>query len=257
MRIQQYDTLRDLDLLVCPKDINRAIALLVSLGYDVQDRFVSKLTDSIDSVWRYQYHVHLWGDGVALEIHWRTSRNDRMMPSTLDELFERVQFVQLGGFAIPTLSDSDLLEYLALHGASHCWNRLKWLVDFKHLLALRRGRGVEEAKGVSVKTGLRLCTTFWSTPEGGRCIQDWKTKFCVAQLVDSDEDPSGLLNMSRRSFLLLSLHSGIAAKFQYVLTLLVWPPVYEIIRLPRWLTFLYPVFGIMAWGMNKLRLIRR
>jgi hypothetical protein len=40
-----------------------------------------------------------------------------------------------GSLALPTLAEDDLFLYLCVHGASHCWFRLKWIADIAALTA--------------------------------------------------------------------------------------------------------------------------
>jgi hypothetical protein len=54
------------------------------------------------------------------------------------------RIVPLAGAAgLRTLGNEDLFAYLCMHGALHCWNRLKWLADINALLARTPEDGVE------------------------------------------------------------------------------------------------------------------
>ena len=39
--------------------------------------------------------------------------------------------------SLRTLGDKELFAYLCVHGASHCWFRLKWLADLNAWLAAK------------------------------------------------------------------------------------------------------------------------
>ena len=47
------------------------------------------------------------------------------------------------GIALPTLADEELFAYLAVHGASSAWFRLKWIADFAAILDARTGAEIE------------------------------------------------------------------------------------------------------------------
>lgn len=54
------------------------------------------------------------------------------------------QCVEVGnGIRLPTLADEELFAYLAVHGASSAWFRLKWISDFAGVL---HRRSAEEIK---------------------------------------------------------------------------------------------------------------
>jgi hypothetical protein len=127
---------RDIDLLVLPTDIGRTAAVLGSLGYrPVQPGAVAALPR-----WHFRSKETVWAgaDGSVLELHSRL--NDR--PEVMAEVtaLAPAQWVEVAaGLRLPTLSEPALLAYLAVHGASSAWFRLKWLADFAALL---RGRDV-------------------------------------------------------------------------------------------------------------------
>lgn len=242
----------DLDLLVRRGDVLSAISVLESIGYRVRDRVWADMREKDSSAWDHLYHIHLYGFGIELELHWRLSRNDGLMPERLERLFERKQFVRINGTAVSALAGEDLYSYLAVHGGSHCWNRLGWLLDF---VDFRVRQDVSWQKGGAnrvIRVGESLCAILW--PKSIACAEvgGWRVRFFISQILSEKEDPSGLGNLLRRSLILLSLYRGLA-KVRYFWTLLVWPPVYEKVRLPRCASFLYPIIGSVCWGMKQLK----
>lgn len=117
----------DLDLLVSPEAIGRAANLLGALGY------VQQLPEpSVDPVdWHRRHKESLWrsDDGLLVDLHSRVADNRALLPTvTANGPTERVAIA--GGIEIPTLPRAMLLPYLAVHGGSSAWFRLKWLADF-------------------------------------------------------------------------------------------------------------------------------
>ncbi len=117
----------DIDLLVAPDGIGRAAALLAALGYVQQTPEPS--VDPLD--WHRRQKESLWrsDDGLLVDLHSRVADNRSLLPGvTATGPVERVTIA--GGIEIPTLPRAMLLPYLAVHGGSSAWFRLKWLADF-------------------------------------------------------------------------------------------------------------------------------
>lgn len=243
----------DLDFLVKPSDLELAVQALGGLGYVAEEdlsyrgRFIS------ESAQRHLYHLHLRKGNTHLELHWRVSRNENLMGASLDECFRNKQMVSVGGSEIPAFGKDDLLRYLALHGASHCWNRLKWLLDLKLILSTC-DRAKSDTRAVQL--GVDLCERLWVLGGPSQAKPGDLSQLCLQQLTSRSEPPDGVRNMLRRSWLLFRLHKGAGAKLCYSWSLLVWPPVFRLIKLPNSLAFAYPIVGGVAWILNKLRLIK-
>ncbi len=126
----------DLDVLIPPGGLQSAAGLLRHLGYaPVLPRRQDRL-----SAWHQRFKESVWtrAGSPPLELHTALTDN----PSLLDRLdpFERPQDVEvLPGLFLPTLGPSDQFAYLAVHGASSAWFRLKWLCDFAALLPADEG----------------------------------------------------------------------------------------------------------------------
>ncbi|MBD5781091.1 nucleotidyltransferase family protein [Pelagicoccus sp. NFK12] len=291
----------DLDMLVRSSDIPDAIRVLSSIGFKQQDLLGIASQPLKDPIWTRLYHVHLTKDGMGVELHWRLSRNDVLINTPIEQLFASKQRVAVSGEEVSTLGEGHLIGYLAMHGASHCWNRLKWLLDVKLIREAGSGRSVAHAasssfcavgRGAELQsrasvTSLRppelrsedrrppsrvvelvrslLKSLEWSlgTTRGGsdrKASRAEKSPFlasslCLQQLLAEDEYSGTFSNMVRRSWVLLTLHGGFGEKLRHISTLLVWPPAYEKVKLPRSLSFLYLVIGPVFWGREQLRLL--
>ncbi|MFD2264710.1 nucleotidyltransferase family protein [Lacibacterium aquatile] len=105
----------DIDLLVPPKEGNRASDLLLSLGYRPagpaewkSQTFVSSAMPQVD------LHTHIAAQAEVL--------------SALHP-FEHMTFVNIAGMQVPTLAPEDAIVYAAYHGIRHAWARLHWAFD--------------------------------------------------------------------------------------------------------------------------------
>ncbi|GAA4008193.1 hypothetical protein GCM10022211_22140 [Sphingomonas humi] len=122
----------DIDLLVAPGAIGQAARILDALGYVSQEPDPS--VDPAD--WHRAHKESQWrsDDGVLLDLHSRLADNPSLLPTaTATVTPQRVEVP--GGITLPTLPDRLLIPYLAVHGASSAWFRLKWLADFAAIVA--------------------------------------------------------------------------------------------------------------------------
>ena len=133
----------DLDLLVHPPDVPRAVSLLSALGYRHQDPGHSR---AYDLAWRHSAcFVGAAGqaDRLPVDLHWGLLDYPGIArgPSIdLEEVWERA--TKVGAWAQPArgLGPEDLLTYLALHWAvHHAFSGLIWGLDLA--LLLRRSGG--------------------------------------------------------------------------------------------------------------------
>jgi hypothetical protein len=128
----------DIDLLIDPRDLEAAAALLLARGYALQlpadrGRLRSWHAQSKESVWHRDGSFYV-------ELHTGLADNRRMIPAI--DVHSPGRMVEAApGVALPTLAQEELFAYLTVHGASSAWFRLKWIADFA---ALACGLGAEE-----------------------------------------------------------------------------------------------------------------
>lgn len=130
----------DIDLLVDPTDLARAAGLFAERGYSLQ------LPASLDQLqsWHGWSKESVWGrDGsFHVELHTRLADNLRLIPNI--DVHSPRQMVEIApSTTLPTLAEEELFAYLAVHGASSAWFRLKWISDFAALLHGRRADEIE------------------------------------------------------------------------------------------------------------------
>jgi hypothetical protein len=164
---------QDIDLLVPRETLPAAIALLTSAGYrrfnppldicDAQLRQLLRLRKDLGFVHQTTR--------FPIELHWRLFLNSHAMAEASVMAASRV--VSLNGtVGLRTLGEEDLFSYLCMHGALHCWSRLKWLADINALLTTAPEGGVEllvdaaEARGTgrAAAQALLLCRRLLATP---------------------------------------------------------------------------------------------
>jgi len=128
---------RDLDLLVRPRDVEPAVRALQSAGLtwselrraDDPERAVVEPT----AIGRLESRpmlreVTLARDGLEVEVHWRLFDNPRLMPAD-PRWLSAPRRVDVQGLAVPTLPLDSQWVYVMVHGAQHLWSVMKWLAD--------------------------------------------------------------------------------------------------------------------------------
>lgn len=117
----------DIDLLVAPDDLERALAALRGVGYEAYDG------PEEEHFRRAGHHLHLYQEGAPpLELHFHAYRGFGEVLAA-PSLIARSEAVE-GFAAIRALAPDDELLYLAVHAAAHRFSRLGWLYDLELLL---------------------------------------------------------------------------------------------------------------------------
>lgn len=257
----------DIDMVVAPGSVSKAIALLTLAGY----RGLPPLplqSDRRYARWlRYgrEYVLVHPASGIHLEIHWRLVDNNYFLPGISAASPSR-SVALAGKSALRTLQYRELVAYLSVHGAIHGWSRVKWLADFAALIANEDERGLEQllsyAKTVNAQIclaqALLLCDSLFATPGLASLAQtlrrSWRHR-CLERaalavilrgdgLREPDAVPFGMLPIYGAHFLLGRGVRFLAAELWNKLN-----APYDLLysTLPPWLGFLYAPLRIFAW----------
>ncbi|HEX2724888.1 MAG TPA: nucleotidyltransferase family protein, partial [Beijerinckiaceae bacterium] len=164
----------DIDLLVEAAELVGAAALLEELGYRRQVPTRSPLATwhrlHKESLWRRPRHL--------VELHHRLSDN----PALLDGVgmgSARQQVEIFPGSKLATLARDPLVIYVAIHGASSGYFRLKWLADFAALLSGADDAEVDRLQctanacgaGHAFAASVALAAEIFGTPAGVRTAE--------------------------------------------------------------------------------------
>jgi hypothetical protein len=121
----------DTDILIDAPDLALAASLLGAAGYRLVIPHRSTL-----AAWHARSKESVWvneSKGFQLDLHTRTADNPALIASI--DVHSAKQWVLVApGIELPTLATDELIAYLAVHGASSAWFRLKWISDFAALL---------------------------------------------------------------------------------------------------------------------------
>jgi hypothetical protein len=117
----------DLDILVDPQHVMRAVRLLEDDGYRPhhtltprQERFLLRTGHD---------RKLIRDDRFVVEIQWALADSTHVLPRNLGPMFRRARPVFLGGSSLRTLSPEDMFLVLCVHGSLHFWERLAWVCD--------------------------------------------------------------------------------------------------------------------------------
>ncbi len=143
---------RDIDLLVDPQEFADAEALLIEAGYRRDGPSLSPRQAAAYRRWvKDSGYVHA-ATGSRVELHHRLGDNPALISCDFNDLWRDREEVEIAGAVIATLPRRLLALYLGVHGAVHCWEELRWLVDFA--AALRRPGGADAAIAAAETAGL-------------------------------------------------------------------------------------------------------
>lgn len=141
LAVMAYDNISlrqfaDLDILIHPKDVIRALNLLYARGY----KLAAPLTRIQQVAPRFSQKKDLIltnaNGNVRVELHWRLTGNHFSFPIYMDKLWERLEPLKIGGATVRNLPLNDLLLFLCMHGARHGWERLEWICDIAELIRI-------------------------------------------------------------------------------------------------------------------------
>lgn len=139
----------DLDVLVAPEDVERALSIMQACGY----RSEHELSESKRrALMKTAHHHHLFSaqSGTTVELHWMIAPSYYGMKTDAAGILNRAGTVLLLDKEIARISDEDMLMLLCQHGTKHTWERLSWICD---LAGMASGRDLNAACQRAKKAG--------------------------------------------------------------------------------------------------------
>lgn len=127
----------DLDMLVRRRDLQKAGELLLARGYEMQPRLTYAQERAYLCFERERRFVH-YERRQVVELQWELMPRQFVFPLSVERLRSRLQKVEVGGAAVPSLSPEDTLLVLCVHGTKHFWERLQWVRDVAQALEAYR-----------------------------------------------------------------------------------------------------------------------
>jgi len=143
---------RDIDLLVSPDEFVSAESVLLEAGYHRAGAILSQRQNAAYRRWIKDVGYVNLVTGCRVELHHRLTDNPSLLPCDFDMLWRERDQVEIAGITIAGLPCDKLALYLCAHGAGHCWEELRWLVDFA--AALSRQGSSRDASERADRVGL-------------------------------------------------------------------------------------------------------
>ncbi len=119
----------DIDLLVRPAQVGRAVDVLRSCGYmpEPEVGWQKLLPAAVE--------LQLNKSGMPpVELQWGIAPKCFAVDLPMDTCWQRAQPAEFGGQPTLTFAPEDLLLILCIHGWKHAWNRLLWIADVARLM---------------------------------------------------------------------------------------------------------------------------
>jgi hypothetical protein len=123
----------DLDLLVAPAEVTRAVVVLEKLGYGGWDIPEQRVACHLSS--ESEHNLVREDGAVTLDLHWAVGRKYFTIPLDFEELWRRTTRTKLIGADVPDLSAEDAVLFLCYHGGKHLFGRLSWVCDVAATIA--------------------------------------------------------------------------------------------------------------------------
>jgi hypothetical protein len=164
----------DLDLVVEPGGLDRAVAALEGLGF-VAEPFGSRAQRA--AVLRDGHHLALVRGGVVVELHWRFSKRIFGFGEELAGVWERRQVLPVAGARLPVLAPGDHVLALAIHASKGIWAALEWTLA---IAMLARALPADAWDGVAARA------------EGWRCTRALQVSLLLSEQLFATPAPAGL-----------------------------------------------------------------
>jgi hypothetical protein len=120
----------DLDLVVTPAALDRAVAALEELGFEGEPLGSA---EHRAAVLRDGHHLALSRGRVIVELHWRFGKRIFGYAEDVTGAWERRQTLSVAGTAVPVLAPGDHLLALAIHASKDMWPALEGILSIAML----------------------------------------------------------------------------------------------------------------------------
>ena len=238
----------DLDVVVCPRDIDAARDSMLRAGYAPRTEMSRAQERTLQrSFGHFVYAAP--GGGTGVELHWRFAAPRYPWSIPAEEVFARSVVIDLAGRPAASPDAADQLLLQLMHGARHQWERLEWLVAFAQLLSrVRENEEVlierAEANGSSraLSLALRLAHDLLGAPLSPRLAAlagEERSAARAAQIVGAMEAAKFSTEQPYVFNMALMDRGRDRARYIALSVLSPTPREWELVRLPDWLVFLY------------------
>jgi hypothetical protein len=253
----------DLDIVVRPTEVERAWECLTARGYRPTRRLDPRQTQFLIS---QQHNLQLMRhEGLLMvELHWRIAPKLFAPGFGAEELWSKLNTINVKGFELKSLPVEELLMTLCVHGARHLWERLSWVTDlaavisatheihWTSLLAMAKRTQTERILLVGLQLAKQLLNT-QLPPEISKAIADDAMVATLVETLTSRICAPEADNSFRQAFRCqLQMRSGWSARLRYC-RFAMSPTDGELamMSVPRGFNFLY--YALRPWRLLAAR----
>lgn len=262
----------DLDVLVRKRDVLKVRKLLVARGCQPGLQLTGAQEAALLKHY-YEYPFLCNQNRVLIEIHWSIAERYFSFDLDIEQLWQRLEPIAIGGRQVSTLSQEDSLLILCAHHSKHCWERMGWICDIANLINDQKNTDWQMVLENATKLGsqrMLLLGLFLANDLLGASMPE-----AVLKKVQADAAVRCLaMQLQNRLFLEPKVHRGLFEtvrihlqmrerkrdKLKYCLRLVGTTTVNDwmMLSLPGWLFFLYyPLRPIRLFVKYGARLVRR
>lgn len=122
---------KDLDILVCLADLQAAFDILIDIGYTLSETLWNSPKQEI--IYRKTFHHYNFCHperAIQIELHWRLNASEYNHEAIWSNTVPHI----IGGLPVKCLAPIDTFIYLCVHGGTHQWKRLFWLLDIARII---------------------------------------------------------------------------------------------------------------------------
>jgi hypothetical protein len=128
---------RDLDLVVRPEHLQKAVEVMTRSGFEVIPDWWNPCQPENPRYVARHHEIPLRAPDKSyfVDLHWKLAAHEaRAFRLDVDETWCRAEEIDVLQTGISTMCREDLFLALCCHGTWHRWGRLKWLLDIAELL---------------------------------------------------------------------------------------------------------------------------
>ena len=127
----------DLDIIVRPRDVSKAIQILQARGYQLARNIDARQTQMLLAS---QHNIQFERDDghLIVELHWRVAADLFASALNPEYLWDNLELVILNRVQLNSLPFEELLLALCIHGTRHMWDRLSQICDIAALICTDR-----------------------------------------------------------------------------------------------------------------------
>ncbi len=122
----------DIDVVVRPRDARKAKQILFDLGYRLRYPIAE---DEQEFRLEERYcEEFVMPPNIMVELHWAFTNKAIRFSIDVDELFERLETMDLGETTVRAFAPEDLLLILSVHGSKHHWEHLEYIFAISEIV---------------------------------------------------------------------------------------------------------------------------